>query len=432
MTPLIQEMHPSAFTHSRDLIASIGAKTSGETHPSATRVRFLDLAAQYTQIRDEVLDAMHRTIESAHFVGGEIVEQFEEEFARYVGARHSVAVGSGTSALELILRALHIGPGDEVIVPAYTFFATAEAVSLVGATPVFADVRSDTCHLDPLSVERYITPRTRAIIPVHIHGRAMDISEIERLAREHHLEIIEDACQAHGSRFGGVRVGGSGHPTCFSFYPGKNLGAYGDGGAITCSDSGLAESLRILRDHGSPVKYQHVTVGTNSRLDTLQAAVLRIKLRHLDEWNKHRVRHARIYCRALRDANVVLPASAPVGGHNYHLFVLQTPQRDALRRFLSECGIETGIHYPTPLHLTAAYQTLGYPGPGTFPVAERLAREVLSLPMYPELTLEHIRRVAAAVWEFTPRLTGAADVHVEPEHDAIYASEASAPSERES
>ncbi len=380
-------------------------------HPAAAvRVPFLDLRAQYAGIREQITEAVQGVIESAHFVGGACVERFEEEFARYVGARYAVSVGSGTAALELTLRALRIGPGDEVIVPAYTFFATAEAVSLVGAKPVFADVDPVTCHLDAASVEQYMTSRTRAIIPVHLHGRAMDLSGIARLAEERRVKIIEDACQAHGARRGGVRVGGSGRPVCFSFYPGKNLGAYGDGGAITTNDPALAQLLRILRDHGSPAKYQHVEIGANSRLDALQAAVLRAKLRWLDEWNGRRARHAKAYRSALEGAGVDLPACAPTGGHNYHLFIIRTPQRDALRAFLAARGIETGIHYPVPLHLTAAYQALGYPGPGSLPVAERLTREVLSLPMYPELTNHQIRDVAAAIREFNaqqPEDTGA-------------------------
>ncbi len=383
----------------------IQVSTSGRSpvsmRPISTRVPFLDLKAQYVSIREEIVDAIHQVLESAHYVGGEQVERFESEFARYVGARYAVATGSGTGALELMLRALGIGPGDEVIVPAYTFFATAEAVSIVGARPVFADVHQQTCHLDASSVERYITPRTRAIIPVHLHGRAMDMADIEQLAEARGLTIVEDACQAHGARHKGIRVGGSGRPTCFSFYPGKNLGAYGDGGAITCNDSKLAQSLRALRDHGSPVKYQHTAVGTNSRLDALQAAVLSVKLPWLDEWNGRRARHAKTYFRELVYPGIHLPAFAPAGGHNYHLFVICTPRRDSMRTFLAERGIETGIHYPTPLHLTPAYQALGYPGAGTLPVAESLTREVLSLPMYPELSREQVREVIFAIQEFT-------------------------------
>ena len=372
----------------------------------AARVPFLDLKAQYASIRDEILEAVHQVLDSAHFVGGEWVERFEDEFARYVGARYAVATGNGTDALQLVLRAWGIGPGDEIIVPANSFFATAEAVSNVGATPVFADVGPLTYHLDTVSVESCITSRTRAIIPVHLYGRAMDMREIASLAEAHGLAILEDACQAHGTRYRGVHVGGSGQPACFSFYPGKNLGAYGDGGAITCNDAHLAESLRILRDHGSPAKYQHVAVGTNSRLDSVQAAVLSVKLRYLEDWNRARAQHAAAYIRAFAklpamEEPVLPPITLPAQEHNYHLFVVRAPKRDAMRAFLSERGIETGIHYPTPLHLTAAYQALGYSGPGSFSVAEGLAGEILSLPIYPELASEQIGRVMAAVEEFT-------------------------------
>jgi dTDP-3-amino-3,4,6-trideoxy-alpha-D-glucose transaminase len=369
--------------------------------PISIRVPFLDLKAQYASIRDEILEAVHQVLESAHYIGGERVERFEDEFACYVGARYAVTTGSGTAALELVLRALGVGPGDEVIVPAYTFFATAEAVSIVGATPVFADVYPHTCHMNAASVERCITPRTRVIIPVHLHGRAMDMTEVEQLAQARRLTIVEDACQAHGARHKGTRVGGSGRPTCFSFYPGKNLGAYGDGGAVTCNDSSLAQSLRVLRDHGSPAKYQHVLVGINSRLDVVQAAVLSVKLPWLDEWNGRRAEHAKTYLRALEFSGIHLPAPAPAGGHNYHLFVIRTQRRECLRAFLAERGIETGIHYPSPLHLTQAYAAMGYPGSGSLTIAENLANEVLSLPMYPELSREQIEEVIFGIQEFT-------------------------------
>lgn len=384
-----------------------------------TRVPFLNLKAQYQSIRDEIDDALNRVLESAHYVGGECVEQFEEEFAAYVGARYSVALGSGTAALELVLRAFGIGPGDEVIVPANTFFATAEAVSSIGATPVFADVNPETLHLDAACAEKCVTARTRAMIPVHLHGRAVEMEELEQLAEVRRLILIEDACQAHGAQLDGVRVGGSGRPACFSFYPGKNLGAYGDGGAVTCNDADLAQRLRLLRDHGSPVKYEHMAIGTNSRLDAIQAAVLSVKLRRLDEWNRMRAHHANRYLRALDGSGLRLPAPAPEGAHNYHLFVIATPMRDALRAFLAERGIESGIHYPTPLHLTPAYQAFGYPGPGTLPVSERMAREMLSLPMFAELTEAQVADVVFAIQEFIARMaTAQADEPGEPSRTA--------------
>lgn len=374
---------------------------------AAGHVPFLNLKAQYESIRDEIQEAINQVLDSAHYVGGKCVQSFEEQFAASVGARYAVGLGSGTAALELVLRATGIGPGDEVIVPANTFFATAEAVSNVGATPVFADVDPLTLHLDVACAEAAITSRTRAIIPVHLHGRAMDLTGIDQLAERRRLILIEDACQAHGAELSGIPVGGWGRPTCWSFYPGKNLGAYGDAGAVTCDDAGLAQALRLLRDHGSPAKYEHLAVGTNSRLDALQAAVLTVKLRRLGEWNSKRALHAANYLAAFDGSGLQLPAPAPPGAHNYHLFVVATPMRDALRAFLAERGIETGIHYPTPLHLTPAYQALGSPRPGSLPIAERMARQMLSLPMSAELTGEQPAQVIFAVQEFIARQASA-------------------------
>jgi dTDP-4-amino-4,6-dideoxygalactose transaminase len=368
--------------------------------PVGLRVPFLDLKAQYASIKHEVDDAVRAVLESAEFVGGDRVEQFEDEFAAYVGAKYAVGVGSGTAALELALKAAHIGPGDEVIVPANSFFATAEAVSNIGAKPVFADVDPSTFHLDPSSVERVITPQTRAIVPVHLYGRAADLTEIERLAEVHNLLIIEDACQAHGAQRNGVRIGGSGRLTCFSFYPGKNLGAYGDGGAITCNDPEFAQTVRVLRDHGSPKKYRHLMIGTNSRLDAMQAAVLSVKLPHLDRWNALRFQHAKTLVNALEDLDIRPPILPAEGEHVFHLFVVRSRQRDALRSFLDERGIQSGIHYPVPLHLTPAYQALEYPGKGSLPVAETLAQEILSLPMYAELSSEQLAYLADTLRDF--------------------------------
>jgi dTDP-4-amino-4,6-dideoxygalactose transaminase len=365
------------------------------------RIPFLDLKAQFLSINREVLDAIQAVLDSGHFVGGEWVEKFEEEFSALAGSRYTVAVGSGTAALELALKTAGLAPGDEVIVPANSFFATAEAVSNVGATPVFVDVNPATFHIDNSRVERAITAKTRAIIPVHLYGRAVDLAEIERLASVHRLQIIEDACQAHGVAPMGVPIGGSGRLTCFSFYPGKNLGAYGDGGAITTNDGELAKALRILRDHGSPAKYGHIVIGTNSRLDAIQAAILSVKLRYLPEWNSLRVRHATALAKGLEGLEICPPAIPPSGEHNFHLFVVRAKKRDQLRSFLRERGIETGIHYPVPLHLTTAYQNLGYPSRGSFPVAESLAGEILSLPMYAELSDEQIEYLLSALQEFS-------------------------------
>lgn len=364
------------------------------------QVPFVDLKAQYATLKDEIRAALDDVLASAQFVGGPWVERFEEEYARFVGARYAVGVSSGTAALELALKTLGIGPGDQVIVPANTFFATAEAVSNAGARPVFADVDAKTFHLDIESAQRALTPRTRAIIPVHLYGRAMDMGPAEKFAAAHHLQIIEDAAQAHGVGIRGARVGDSGRLCCYSFYPGKNLGAYGDAGAVTTNDPKQAEALRILRDHGSPAKYQHSVIGANERLDAMQAAVLSIKLPHLLEWNRARVRHAKAFATALNGSPIVAPEVPPDGEHNFHLFVVRTPKRDELRNFLAGRGIGTGIHYPMPIHLTEAYQALGYPGCGSLPVVEKLAREILSLPMFPELTAQQIEYTVRAVNEF--------------------------------
>ena len=321
-----------------------------------------------------------------------------------MGAKYAVAVSSGTSALELALKAAGIRPGDEVIVPANSFFATAEAVSNVGAKPVFADVDPRTFHLDAASAESLITPKTRAILPVHLYGRAADLTAIERLAARHDLQIIEDAAQAHGVGRNGVKVGGSGRMTCFSFYPGKNLGAYGDGGAVTCNDRQQADAIRLLRDHGSPLKYVHVVVGTNARLDAIQGAILSIKLRRLDRWNSLRVQHAKVLIQALAGSSLTPPELPADGEHNFHLFVVRTGKRDELRKFLQECGIETGIHYPVPIHLTGAYQALGAPGLGSLPVAEALADEILSFPMYAELSPEQVEHVVRCSLDFATRI----------------------------
>jgi dTDP-4-amino-4,6-dideoxygalactose transaminase len=371
---------------------------------NAVTVPFLDLTSQFESIREEIMDAIDQVFVSGQFVGGEWVERFEEQFARFVGSTYAIGVGSGTAALELALKAAQIGAGDEVILPANSFFATAEAVSNVGARPVFADVNPRTFHLDVASLERLITARTRAIIPVHLYGWSMDMTALQNLADRHRLTIIEDAAQAHGTERDGIPVGGSGRLTCFSFYPGKNLGAYGDGGVVTCNDEVHAERLRLLRDHGSPAKYVHVIVGTNSRLDALQAAVLSVKLRYLHEWNARRVQHAMAYAATLRNAYIQVPEVPSGREHNFHLFVIRAKNRDALRQHLHARGIGTGIHYPEPLHLTPAYRKLGYAMRGSLPVAEALAPEILSLPMYPELSKSQRDQVTEAVLEFFDRV----------------------------
>lgn len=365
------------------------------------RVPFVDLRAQYRSIREEIDEAVLKVLESGQFVAGEWVERFEEEFSRSVGACYAVGVGSGTAALELALRVANVRPGDEVIVPANSFFATAEAVSNVGAIPIFADVDASTLHLDVSSVRSVISAKTRAIVPVHLYGRAMDLEALQALANSRELVIIEDAAQAYGTNIRGVPIGASGRLTCFSFYPGKNLGAYGDAGAVTSNDSIQAERLRLLRNHGSPRKYEHSIVGTNSRLDAIQAAILSVKLRHISAWNAKRVCHAKTYAKVLEGSLIRIPEIPVNGEHNFHLFVVRSNERNALMDFLRHRGIETGIHYPVPLHLTEAYQALGFPGKGTLPVAELLATEILSLPMYPELGDDELDYVRTALCEFS-------------------------------
>jgi dTDP-3-amino-3,4,6-trideoxy-alpha-D-glucose transaminase len=371
-------------------------------------VSFVDLKAQYVAIGDPINKAIKEVVESACFVGGPALERFEQEFATFTGAQYAVGVGNGTDAIQLALVAAGIGAGDEVLVPANSFFASAEAVSNAGAEPVFVDVDMTTFHMDPAAAESAITPRTRAIVPVHLFGRAMDMRPFEKLAAKHELILVEDCAQAHGAAFLGEVVGASGRLTCFSFYPGKNLGAYGDGGAVTTSDPEMNARLRILRDHGSPRKYEHARIGCNSRLDSLQAAVLSVKLRSLHEWNTARRSHALRYAEGLRDTAVLSPEIPAGDQHVFHLFVIRSTQRDRLQAFLSSRGIATGIHYPVPLHLTGAYQSQSAGGAGSCPVAEQLSREILSLPMYAELPAEHQNYVIDAIVEFS-RAVGPAE-----------------------
>ena len=360
-------------------------------------IPFVDLQAQYRSIKGEVDDAIGRVLASAAFVMGREVATFEAAFAEYTGARHCVCVSNGTAAIQLALTACGIGAGHEVIVPANTFFATAEAVSNAGATPVFVDVDPVSYTIDPTKIEAAVTPRTRAIIPVHLYGQAADLDPIFAIAARNNLTVIEDAAQAHGSLYKGRRVGALGRAGCFSFYPSKNLGAYGEGGAVTTDDGEVARRVRRLRDHGSARKHTHEVVGHNFRLDELQGAVLAVKLRHLDRWNEMRRTMAALYSRWLpASEKLQLPRELDYAHHVYHLYVAQADERDQLSEALKAAGIETGIHYPVPIHLQPAFASLGY-GAGDLPEAERQARRVISLPMFPELTEEQVRRVAEAI-----------------------------------
>jgi len=361
-------------------------------------VPFVDLRAQYLSIKDEIDGAMARVLNNSSFVLGPEVEAFEAAFAEYIAGRFCIGVSNGTAAVQLALMACGLGAGDEVIVPANTFFATAEAISTAGATPVFVDCDPISYNLDVSKIEASITERTRAIMPVHLYGQAADLDPIFEIAERRGLIVIEDAAQAHGSRYKGRRVGALARAGCFSFYPGKNLGAYGEGGAVVTNDEDVARRVRLLRDHGSERKYTHDIIGYNFRLEGIQGAVLNVKLRHLDRWNQLRREHAARYTELLRGSGLQLPLEMPYAEHVYHLYVVQSDERDALQQALNESGVQTGIHYPIPIHLQRAYASLNYRR-GDFPEAESQAERVLSLPMFPELTDEQLGQVAEAITE---------------------------------
>jgi dTDP-4-amino-4,6-dideoxygalactose transaminase len=374
--------------------------TTANTRAGLAPIPFVDLQAQYDAVRDEILAAIAGVLDSMHLFLGPRQQAFERDFAELCGCSECIAVSNGTDAIELALRALGVGVGDEVITPPNSFIATAEAISAVGATPVFADVDPRTATLDPARLAERVTERTRAIIPVHLYGKPADMDGITAVARQHGLAVVEDACQAHGARLDGRRIGSLGDLACFSFYFSKNLGAYGEGGAVTTNNPELAERVRVYHDHGSRVRYEHEVVGRNARMDELQAAVLGVKLPYLPAWNERRRANAAQLSAALVGTSVGLPErGGPDVYEVFHLYVVTHPQRDELKQFLLDRGINTGIHYPMPIHLQPAYAFLGHSA-GDFPVSERLAREVLSLPMYAELTQEQIGRIAAAVHEF--------------------------------
>lgn len=363
------------------------------------KVPFLDLKSQYESIRDEVGQALQSVLDRTAFAGGPFVAEFEKHFAEFCGTQHAVGVGSGTDALWLALQALGIGPGDEVITTANTFIATAEAISICGARPVFVDIDQDTFNMDPSLLEDAITSRTKAVIPVHLYGQPADMDPITEVAERHGLAVIEDACQAHGAEYKGRRAGSIGRAGCFSFYPGKNLGAYGEAGAVTTDDGELADRMRMFRDHGQKAKYYHSIVGWNARMDGFQGAILDVKLRHLNDWNDARREHAHSYSRLLRDVEgVVTPGEPGFARSVYHIYAIRVEKRDTLMSDLAEREVSCGIHYPIPLHLQDAYADLGYKK-GDFPVTEQCAVQILSLPMYAELTDKHIERVVEQIRE---------------------------------
>jgi len=362
------------------------------------KLALLDLTEQYKQLEEEILPAVNQVLASGQYVMGRNVKSFEEEAARYLKVKHAIAVANGTDALFLIFRALGIGPGDEVITTPFTFFASAETVSLCGGKPVFVDLRPDTMNIDEDQVEAAITSRTKAILPVHIFGQPCAMDKLQQIADRHQLILLEDACQAIGSSYQGKMAGTLAQAAAFSFFPTKNLGCYGDGGMITTDDDKLADDLRLLRLHGSKQKYLHSVVGQNSRLDEIQAAILRIKLRHLDNWNQRRRELAARYNQAFAGLPLTLPVDV-TGNHVYHLYNLRSTQRDEICLYLKNKGIATGHYYPVPLHLQEVYRDLGYQE-GSMPVAEKTCKTAFALPLYPEMTRRTQDYVIKSVREF--------------------------------
>jgi dTDP-4-amino-4,6-dideoxygalactose transaminase len=359
----------------------------------------VDLKKQYQGIKEEVMAEIGQALDGMQLFLGKNVQAFESEFAAYCGTEFAIGVNSGTEALYLALRAHGIGLGDEVITVSHTFFATFEAIAMVGARAVFVDIDPRTYNMDPYQIESSITARTRAILPVHLYGHPVDMGPVLELARSYKLRVIEDACQAHGAEYEGRRAGSLGDTGCFSFYFTKNLGAYGEAGMVTTSDPDIANRCRMLRDHGQEAKYYHSSVGTNGRLDEIQAAVLRVKLPHLNEWNERRRSIARAYDVGL-PSSVVKPEEMPWAKHVYHLYVIRTPHRNQLRAWLETKGVGTGIHYPIPIHLQVGYRNYSN-GNGVLPVTERITNEILSLPMYPELSEEEVSYICECIRDFT-------------------------------
>jgi dTDP-4-amino-4,6-dideoxygalactose transaminase len=362
-------------------------------------IPLVDLKKQYESIKDEIDGAIADVVQSCQFILGEQVEAFEADFAAYCQSKFAFGVNSGTSALHLALLAAGIGPGDEVITVSYTFVATAAAICYTGARPVFVDIDPLTCNIDPAKIEAAITPNTKVIMPVHLYGSCADMDPIIGIARKHNLLVIEDAAQAHGAEYKQRRAGSMGELACFSFYPGKNLGAYGEGGAVVTNNEQYVELIRQLRDQGQSTKYHHDRMGYNYRMEGMQGAILGVKLRHLDDWNLARRKHAEVYARELADTGLRLPEERPDCKSVYHVFSVFTERRDDLRQHLQRAGISTGIHYPIPVHLQRGYHHLGYKT-GDLPYTERVCKEVLSLPMYPELSSDDLMRVTDSVRQF--------------------------------
>ncbi len=364
------------------------------------KVPFLDLKAQYASIRDEISSCLQQVLDNTAFAGGPFVKQFEKEFASFCQTDFAIGLGSGTAALWAAIQGLGIGESDEVITTPNTFIATAEAISFSGAKPVFVDIDEQTYNMNPQLLEDAITPKTKAIIPVHLYGQTADMDPIMEIAKAHGLYVIEDACQAHGAEYKNQRSGSIGDAGCFSFYPGKNLGAYGEAGIVATNNARLKEKIQMFRDHGQMKKYYHSMIGWNARMDGFQGAVLSVKLKYLDEWNKARRKNAKRYNDLLANINgIITPTEADYAKHVYHLYVIRAPKRDKLLTALAENDVFCGIHYPVPLHLQDAYSSLGYKK-GSFPITEKCAEQLLSLPMFPELTPEQIEHVVEKIKGF--------------------------------
>ncbi len=359
-------------------------------------IPLLDLKAQYLTIKDEIDQAIHEVLDSSVYILGPQMKALEKEIAAYCGTEEAVAVANGTDALVLTLKAFGIGEGDEVITTPFTFFASAETIAQVGATPVFVDVNPVTLNMDLNQLESKITPQTKAIIPVHIFGQMLDVERVMEIAARHDLKVIEDAAQAIGAEYRGQKAGSLGHAATFSFFPTKNLGAYGDAGMIVTNDKDLASQLRMLRFHGCQTKYYHEKIGYNSRLDEMQAAILRVKLRYLDQWNEGRRERAKVYDQLLADTKIQPPGLDPLATPIYHLYVLRTEERSTLMERLKAGGVANAIYYPVPLHLQRAFRNLGYKM-GDFPVAEKACEQALAIPCYPELSLEQQHEIAAII-----------------------------------
>lgn len=363
------------------------------------QIPLVDLKAQYLSIKKEISEAIKRVLNNCSFIMGEEVEKFEEEFACFCNAKHAIGVSSGTDALFLALKAIDIQPGDEIITVPNTFIATTEAITMAGGKIKFVDINKSTFNIDTSKVESAITEKTKAIIPVHLYGHPADMDPILNITKKYNINVIEDAAQAHGAEYKGKRVGTFGYISCFSFYPGKNLGAYGDAGAVVTNDSEIAQKIAMLRNHGRIKKYEHEYEGYNCRLDAFQAAILRVKLKYIDSWNEARRTHASLYKELLQSDNILLPIEQNNCKHVYHIFAIRVPNRDNLLNKLKNEGVGVGIHYPILLHLQQAYRYLNYKA-GDFPKAEKCANDILSLPMYPELKTKEIERIVTIIKDF--------------------------------